>query len=104
MSNDLGLLKSVRADIKRGYGYAQILEKEQISEEALGRLCREYPDFGNEIHIRFGRSFSAAKKTATAATSELSPVKAKAKELKIKAWNFKSEETLAKEISEVEGN
>lgn len=107
MKNELGMLKAIRNDIATGYGLGQLMAKENISNEDMGLLCTKYPDFGNEIERRYGVRFSQdakaePKKEKKQEVSELSPIKAKAKELKIKAWNLKSEETLAKEISELE--
>ena len=95
------MLKSLRVDIQSGYGLHQMLRKEQLEEDELLHLCVKYPDFGNEITKRFGYIAKAPVKPKE--VKELSDIKKKAKELKIKAWNLKSDKTLAKEISELEG-
>lgn len=102
MKNELGMLKAIREDVNTGYGLHQLMAKEHINQNELESLCLKYPEFGNEMERRYGlkvaREVKAEKKQVV---SELSPIKAKAKELKIKAWNLKSEETLAKEIEDL---
>ena len=89
------MLKALRSDIQSGYGLHQMLRKEQLEEDELLHLCVKYPEFGNEITKRFGY---IAKAPVKKEVKELSDIRKKAKELKIKAWNLKSDETLAKEI------
>ena len=94
------MLKSLRSDIQSGYGLHQMLRKEQLEEDELLHLCVKYPDFGNEINKRFGYIAKAPAKPKE--VKELSDIRKKAKELKIKAWNLKSDETLAKEIESLQ--
>jgi hypothetical protein len=102
MKNELGMLKNLRSDIQSGYGLHQMLKKEQLEEDELLHLCVKYPDFGNEITKRFGYIAKTPERVATPKeVKELSDIKKKAKELKIKAWNLKSDETLAKEIEQL---
>lgn len=72
ITNDLKAIEEVRGAIKRGYGYEQLKEKLEISDEEIVELGNKHPDFMNEINKRYGLGFVAEKKQ-----SEIKEIKTK---------------------------
>lgn len=110
MKNEFGAMKTVRDLILRGYGYTQMLEKADLTEDDLSKLCTSYSDFNNEIIKRYKRDLALQKETVnetvsetvkeekTQENNELEELKAKAKAAGIKNWYNKKAETLIKEL------
>lgn len=110
MKNEFGAMKTVRDLILRGYGYAQMLEKADLTEDDLSKLCTSYSDFNNEIIKRYKRDLALQKETVNETVSEtvkeekpqenneLEELKAKAKAAGIKNWYNKKADTLIKEL------
>ena len=63
MKNEFGAMKTVRDLILRGYGYTQMLEKANLTEDDLSKLCTNYSDFNNEIIKRYKRNLASQKET-----------------------------------------
>lgn len=95
MKNEFGAMKTVRDLILRGYGYTQMLEKANLTEDDLSKLCTNYSDFNNEIIKRYKRNLASQKAQET---NELEELKEKAKAAGIKNWYNKKAETLKKEL------
>lgn len=102
MKNEFGAMKTVRDLILRGYGYTQMLEKADLTEDDLSKLCTNYSDFNNEIIKRYKRNLASQKETVkeekAQENNELEELKAKAKAAGIKNWYNKKAETLKKEL------
>lgn len=110
MKNEFGAMKTVRDLILRGYGYTQMLEKANLTEDDLSKLCTNYSDFNNEIIKRYKRNLASHKETVNETVSEtvkeekaqenneLEELKEKAKAAGIKNWYNKKAETLKKEL------
>lgn len=108
MKNEFGAMKTVRDLILRGYGYTQMLDKADLTEDDLSKLCTSYSDFNNEIIKRYKRDLALQKETVNEPVSEpvkeenpqedLDELKAKAKAAGIKNWYNKKAETLIKEL------
>ena len=90
MKNEFGAMKTVRDLILRGYGYTQMLEKANLTEDDLSKLCTSYSDFNNEIIKRYKRNLDSHKETVkeekAQENNELEELKAKAKAAGIKNW------------------
>lgn len=114
MKNEFGAMKTVRDLILRGYGYTQMLEKANLTEDDLSKLCTSYSDFNNEIIKRYKRDLALQKETVNETVSEavkeekaqevseppVVDIRQTAKNMGIKNWHNKSEERLLKEIAE----
>lgn len=108
MKNEFGAMKTVRDLILRGYGYTQMLEKADLTEDDLTKLCTSYSDFNNEIIKRYKRNLASQNDIVNETVSEpvkeenpqedLEELKAKAKAAGIKNWYNKKAETLIKEL------
>lgn len=106
MKNEFGAMKTVRDLILRGYGYTQMLEKADLTEDDLTKLCTSYSDFNNEIIKRYKRNLALQKEPVSEPAKEEKPqenndlegLKAKAKAAGIKNWYNKKAETLIKEL------
>lgn len=102
MKNEFGAMKTVRDLILRGYGYTQMLEKANLTEDDLTKLCTSYSDFNNEIIKRYKRDLALQKEIVKEEkqqeNNELEELKAKAKAAGIKNWYNKKAETLIKEL------
>ena len=106
MKNEFGAMKTVRDLILRGYGYTQMLEKADLTEDDLSKLCTNYSDFNNEIIKRYKRNLASQKETVretvkeekSQENNELEELKEKAKAAGIKNWYNKKAETLIKEL------
>ena len=102
MKNEFGAMKTVRDLILRGYGYTQMLEKADLTEDDLSKLCTNYSDFNNEIIKRYKINLASQKETVkeekAQENNELEELKAKAKAAGIKNWYNKKAETLKKEL------
>jgi hypothetical protein len=111
MKNEFGAMKTVRDLILRGYGYNQMLDKAELSEEDLIKLCTSYSDFNNEIIKRYQRDLALqkvkepvsepVKEEKPQENNELDELKAKAKAAGIKNWYNKKADTLKKELAEL---
>ena len=105
MKNEFGAMKTVRDLILRGYGYTQMLEKADLTENDLSKLCTKYSDFNNEIIKRYKRNLASQKETVKEEKSrennELEELKAKANAVCINIWYNRKAETLIKELSEL---
>ena len=73
MKNEFGAMKTVRDLILRGYGYTQMLEKADLTEEDLSKLCTSYSDFNNEIIKRYKRNLALQKETVNETVSSSLP-------------------------------
>ena len=101
MKNEFGAMKTVRDLILRGYGYTQMLEKANLTEDDLSKLCTSYSDFNNEIIKRYKRDLASqapTKEEKPQENNELEELKAKAKAAGIKNWYNKKADTLKKEL------
>lgn len=52
--NELKLIELLERDVSRGYGYTQLLSKNNITEEHLYELFKKYPSFKNKLTKRYG--------------------------------------------------
>ena len=52
--NTLGQIKQFEDLIRQGYGYAQLLEKMNLTEQSVKDLVAEYPAFALVIKARYG--------------------------------------------------
>ena len=52
--NTLGQIKQFGDYIRQGYGYAQLLEKMNLTEQNVKDLVTEYPAFALVIKARYG--------------------------------------------------
>lgn len=52
--NELKIIELLERDVSRGYGYTQLLSKNNITEEHLYELFKRYPSFKNKLTKRYG--------------------------------------------------
>ena len=52
--NTLGVIKQFEELIKQGYGYSQLLDKLNLTEQNLKDMVAEYPAFALVIKSRYG--------------------------------------------------
>ena len=52
--NTLGTIKQVEDLIRQGFGYAQLLDKLELTEDKLSDMVAEYPAFALVIKARYG--------------------------------------------------
>ena len=59
--NTLGTIKHFEDLIRQGYGYAQLLEKLNLTEADIKGMIKEYPAFALVISSRYGVVFDTEK-------------------------------------------
>ena len=52
--NTLGTIKKVEDLIRQGFGYSQLLERLELTEDKLADMVAEYPAFALVIKARYG--------------------------------------------------
>lgn len=61
--NPLGTIKQFEDLIKQGYGYSQLLEKLNLTEDDIKNLVSEFPAFALVIKARYGIIIEPNEKT-----------------------------------------
>lgn len=111
ITNELKAIEDVYAAIKRGYGFEQMKDKLNLSDEEIISLGTNHPDFMNEINKRYKKDFVAKEEKKEVKTEkkqkvndEVESIRENAKRLGIKHWHNKSEKKLLEEIALIEAN
>jgi oligoendopeptidase F len=113
ITNELKAIEEVYAAIKRGYGFEQMKDKLNLSDEEIISLGTNHPDFMNEINKRYKKDFIAKeekkevkieKKQEVKDEEPITDIRGTAKNLGIKNWYNKSEKKLVEEIALIMAN
>ena len=75
--NTLGTIKQFEDLIRQGYGYAQLLEKLNLTEADIKGMIKEYPAFALVISSRYGVVFGTEKEEEQ--PKQVKPLKRKKK-------------------------